>query len=203
MESPRTQLKCWAILSRPSGTAKTVPRRCNKLRCAPPAPVPRRESFHHGWQRGCARCGPFLLGSSVIRFNLCKLPVSLIKQCLVYRNGAQQTTNRPTCNDPKAAKPIVGDGCQRNACDACRKHKQGPIADAERQPRLFAAIWTWVTTRRRTPVSPPSERECLIAVGASHNRVCSSRLTTPSSATGAAGATAARRGKGGGRKQRA
>ena len=29
------------------------------------------------------------------------------------------------------------------------------------------------------------------------------RLTTPSSATGAAGATAARRGKGGGRKQRA
>ena len=28
-------LKCWAILGRPSGTAKTVPRRCKKLRCAP------------------------------------------------------------------------------------------------------------------------------------------------------------------------
>ena len=27
-------LKCWAILSRPSGTATTVPRRCKKLRCA-------------------------------------------------------------------------------------------------------------------------------------------------------------------------
>ena len=28
-------LKCWAILSRPSGTARTVRRHCNKLRCAP------------------------------------------------------------------------------------------------------------------------------------------------------------------------
>ncbi len=27
-------LKCWAILGRPSGTAKTVPRRCKKLKCA-------------------------------------------------------------------------------------------------------------------------------------------------------------------------